>query len=147
MGTGECAGEVVSRIDFDLQEAERRAFEAQLLLEKGDFKAADESAFAAMVEAARGLVRLRVPDVSSDVDVVVAEFRTHLLEPQVFWDKYAGAKFAQYFLQRYEDTARAYSQEASHHLIEEAQLFIEAAHACHMRIVESAAAARRAIAE
>ncbi|MGH8773150.1 MAG: hypothetical protein ACREV2_18535 [Burkholderiales bacterium] len=30
IGTGECAGEVVSRAEFDLQSAERQYFEAQL---------------------------------------------------------------------------------------------------------------------
>jgi len=129
---------VVSRIDFDLQEAERKAFEAQLLLEKGDFRAADDAAFSAMVEAARGLVRLQLPDEASDADTVVGEFRTRLYEPQVFWDKYAGGKFAQYLFQRHEDKRRVYSEEAAHHLVEEAQLFIEAAHACHARIVERA---------
>ena len=136
MGIGECAGEVVSRIEFDLQEAERKAFEAQLLLENGDYKAADETAYAAMVEAARGLVRLQLPDVAGDPETIVREFRVRLYDPQIFWDKYAGGKFAQYFFHRHEDKARVYSEEAAHHLVEESQLFIEAAHACHARILE-----------
>jgi sulfite reductase (ferredoxin) len=140
MGTGECAGEVVSRIDFDLQEAERKAFEAQLLLEEGDFQTADATAYAAMLEAARGLVKIQSPDVRSDPDVVVREFRSRFYDTQLFWDKYAGGKFAQYLLQRHEDGARRYSQEAAHHLVEEAQLFIEAAHACHARMLEIGAA-------
>ena len=37
MGMGECAGEVVSRLDFDLQAAERLCFEAQLKLEAKRF--------------------------------------------------------------------------------------------------------------
>jgi sulfite reductase (ferredoxin) len=54
MGVGECAGEVVARIDFDLQEAERKSFEAQVLLEAGEFEKADTMAYRAMLEAARG---------------------------------------------------------------------------------------------
>ena len=36
MGVGECAGEVVSLVEFGLAEAEREAFEAQLALEERD---------------------------------------------------------------------------------------------------------------
>src|ERR1700686_128659 len=35
LGVGECAGEVVSAIDFDLADAEREVFEAQVALENG----------------------------------------------------------------------------------------------------------------
>ena len=37
MGTGECAGEVVSLVEFELADAEREVFEAQILLEEGDY--------------------------------------------------------------------------------------------------------------
>jgi len=136
MGMGECAGEVVSRIDFDLQEAERKVFEAQLLLENGDFEAADETAYAGMLEAARGLVRLQLPDVAADPDVIVDEFSERFYESRIFWDTYAGGKFAQYLFHRHQDKNHVYSDESAHHLVEEAQLFIEAAHACHARILE-----------
>ncbi len=36
MGIGECAGEIVSPLEFQLTASEREAFEAQLALEKGD---------------------------------------------------------------------------------------------------------------
>ena len=57
IGRGECAGEVVSRADFDLQAAERIYFESQLSFDDGEYQAADEKAFAAMLEAAKGLIR------------------------------------------------------------------------------------------
>jgi len=141
MGTGECAGEVVSRIDFDLQEAERKGFEAQLMLERKDFRGADETAFAAMLEAARGLVRLQLADVAPNPDVIIDEFRRRFYDTQLFWDKYAGGKFAQYLFQRHEDKDRVFTEEKAHHLVEEAQLFIEAAHACHARVLEGNAPA------
>jgi sulfite reductase (ferredoxin) len=139
MGTGECAGEVVSRIDFDLQEAERKAFEAQLLLEAREYAKADEMAYRAMLEAARGLIRTQFADVADVPAVIAEEFRRRFYDTRLFWDKYAGGKFAQYFLHRHEDESRDFGEEAAHHLVEEAQLFIEAAHACHARVLEQGA--------
>ena len=142
MGVGECAGEVVARIDFDLQEAERKSFEAQVLLEAGEFEKADTMAYRAMLEAARGLVRMQYYDVSTEPNAVVEEFRKRFFDTQLFWDKYAGGKFAQYLFQRHDDEkTRVYSEEAAHHLVEETQLFIEAAHACHARMLEIGATA------
>jgi sulfite reductase (ferredoxin) len=59
MGTGECAGEVVSLVEFDLADAEREVFEAQLLLESGDNQQAETRAYHAMLKAAKALVRTR----------------------------------------------------------------------------------------
>ena len=139
IGTGECAGAVVSRIEFDLQEAERLYFEAQLYYDDGDYRKADETAFKAMLEAAKGLIRTQFQDVPDDPDVVVAEFRTRLYDSKLFWDKYAGGKFAQYLFRRHADQERAFDEEKARYLIEETQLFIEAAHACHGKILEQGA--------
>ncbi|MBM3223522.1 MAG: nitrite/sulfite reductase, partial [Candidatus Tectomicrobia bacterium] len=49
MGIGECAGEVVSMTQFGLAASERQAFEAQLLLESGDYNKAAYTAYAAML--------------------------------------------------------------------------------------------------
>jgi sulfite reductase (ferredoxin) len=141
LGTGECAGEVVSLIDFDLQAAEREAFEAQVLLDAGQPQQADETAYRAMLRAAYGLVRTQYHDVPDTPDAIVEEFRKRFHETALFHDKYAGGKFASYLLRRHEDTNRSYSHEAAHHLVEEANLFIEAAHACHGRMLEQGATA------
>src|SRR5690606_3745370 len=66
IGTGECAGAVVPRIEFDLQAAEQRAFEAALYLEDGEFQKSDETAYQAMLLAAQGLVRTQMWDISDD---------------------------------------------------------------------------------
>jgi sulfite reductase (ferredoxin) len=112
-----------------------------VLLEAGEFEKADMMAYSAMLEAARGLIRVQHQDASSDPQSIVEEFRKRFYDTQLFWDKYAGGKFAQYLFHRHEDAARAYSEEAAHHLVEETQLFIEAAHACHARMLEVGAAA------
>src|ERR1043166_2137324 len=103
MGTGECAGEVVSRIDFDLQAAERLCFEAQLKLEAKDLARADELAYKSMLQAAQGLVKELWYDVPNDPDVIAKEFRTRLFEPKLFWDRFVGGKFAQDFFRRHKN--------------------------------------------
>ena len=137
LGVGECAGEVVDRIDFDLQKAEQEAFDAQLLLDDGDVRGADELAYRSMLTAAHGLVRLLYYDARDQPDAIVTEFRARLYDTQIFWDKYAGGKFAGYLFHRHDDRDRVYTAEAAHHLVEEANLFIEAAHSCHARMLET----------
>ena len=141
MGTGECAGEVVSRLQFDLQAAERMCFDAQLKLEAGDYAKADELAYGSMLQAAQGLVKELWYDVPNEPDVIVKEFRTRLYEPKLFWDRFAGGKFAQDFFRRHENPPKQHMLDPTHRLIEEAQLFIEAAHACSDKLQEKKAAA------
>lgn len=136
MGTGECAGEVVSRIDFDLASAERQVFEAQVLFDRGEYEKADRVAYRAMLEAARGLVKTQYRDVPDDSEIVVDEFRRRFYDTQVFSDRFAGGKFAQYLFRRHADRERRFASESAHHLIEEAQLFIEAAHSCNAKMTE-----------
>jgi len=134
IGIGECAGEVISPIDFQLAACERLTFEAQLALEAGEVAKASSTAYAAMVNGAKALVGLRVPVLGDDPETIVANFRTQYHDTQLFFDPFAGAKFAQYFFQAHERRAEAPSAERTHQLIEEAQLFIEAAHACYARM-------------
>jgi len=136
LGRGECAGEVVSRVDFDLQSAERQAFEAQLRLEAGDYETADAMAYGAMLEAAKALVRTEVPDLADHPDTVVDEFRRRFCDTGLFYDRYAGGKFAAYLLRRHAEGERRPTADAARYLVDEAELFIEAAHACHARLLE-----------
>jgi sulfite reductase (ferredoxin) len=140
LGVGECAGEVVSRIDFDLQEAERQSFEAQLALDEGHYEDADKMAYRAMLEAAHGLVKTEFPDCPNDPGAIVEEFKKRFYDTQLFFDPFAGGRFAQFLFARHEERdTRAYVKESAHHVVEEAQLFIEAAHGCHGRILERGA--------
>jgi sulfite reductase (ferredoxin) len=136
MGKGECAGEVVSQIEFDMAAAERLAFEAQVWLDRNEFEKADDLAYRAMLEAARGLVRKEFRDVPGDPDTVIAEFRRRFYDTELFFDRFAGGKFAQYLFRRHEKRDGLYGEEVTRRLIEEAQLFIEAAHACNARLIE-----------
>jgi len=144
--TGECAGEVVPQIEFDLQAAEQRNFEAQIHLEQNEFRKADETAYHSMLIAARGLVRTQLWDLPEDPDRIVPEFRTRFYETQLFQSpdagQYAGGKFALYLLNRHADKDRVFSAEKARHLVEEAQLFIEAAYGYYQRMIEQQAAAK-----
>jgi sulfite reductase (ferredoxin) len=140
IGVGECAGEVISGLDFGLQEAERLAFEAQLAHEKGDFVQTDDLAFHAMVTAARTLVKEQWLDVPEDAATVAKEFRTRFADTGL----YAGKQQAHYFFQRAEAAPASFTGETTHRLIEEAQLFIEGAHGCADKLRQQKAASRTA---
>lgn len=135
MGMGECAGEVVSLAQFGFTAAESTAFEAQLKLEEGDYAEADRMAFAAMLEAAKTLVKLQFQDVPDNAASVIAEFKTRFVETKLFWDRFAQGQFANYLINRYENPpTRAVDKDWAERLVQEAPLFIDAAHACHMKM-------------
>src|SRR2546421_1255795 len=133
MGVGECAGEVVSLAQFGFTAAETDAFEAQLLLDNGQYKEADEKAYGAMLKAAHTLVQLQWLDVPNDPPTIINEFRTRFVEPKIFWDTYHGNQFANYLLNRFEGADTRYTQDTAHKIVEEANLFIDAAHKCHAK--------------
>ena len=134
LGVGECAGEVVAPIDFQLTACEREAFEAQLKLEAGDTASAAKLAYESMLHAALAMVRLQYVILGGDPDAIVAEFRKHFFDTQLFFDPFTGGKFAQYFFDAHENRDKPYNPESAHYLIEQAQLFIEAAHSCLSRM-------------
>jgi len=140
MGVGECAGEVVAPIDFQLTACEREAFEAQLQLEAGQIDAAANTAYESMLHAALALLKLQFVVSPEDPDRIAAEFQKHFYDTQLFFDPFAGGKFAQYFFQAHERRGGKYTAESAHYLIEEAQLFIEAAHSCYARMAAQPAA-------
>jgi sulfite reductase (ferredoxin) len=134
MGKGECAGEIVPLIEVELQGSERESFEAQIYMDGGDYSAAYESALNAMLHGAKALVKTQFLDIPEDPDQIVSEFRTRFIETKLFFDRAAGAKFANYLFRHHEDRVANPSAEVAHQIIEEAQLFIEAVHACYGRM-------------
>ncbi len=134
MGIGECAGEVVSLTEFGLSASERQVFEAQVQLDRGHTQAAGEMAFTAMLQAAKALIQTRNIDIADEPDQIVEEFKTYFYDTELFFDPYAGGKFAHYLLCIHGETSLEGDVAAVHRRIEEAQLFIEAAHACYNRL-------------
>ena len=64
----------------------------------------------------------------------MGEFRKHYYDTELFFDPFAGGKFAQYLFRAHDEHARTDSVEAAHQLIEEATLFVDAAHQCYTRL-------------
>jgi sulfite reductase (ferredoxin) len=134
LGIGECAGEVVSLFSMEIARAESEAFDAQLALEEKDYATADARAYQAMLLAAKALVRTQFLDVGDEPDNIVSEFKTRFYDTRLFFDQYAKGKFGRYLLDRHENPVANPDKDSAHQLTEEAQLFIEAAHACDMRV-------------
>jgi sulfite reductase (ferredoxin) len=137
MGVGECAGEVVSPAEFALTASDREVFEAQLILEKGEYQKAVDRAFSAMVQGATGLLlQQRIP-VPSTAEGVVSEFKTNFFDTEVFFDPFRGGSLAQYFFDANAAIAsgKVFGPETTHQLIEEAQLFLEGAQSCYTRLI------------
>ena len=70
---------------------------------------------------------------------VSGEFTRRFYDTQLFWDKYAGGKFAEYLFKAKEFIATGNSVDADRavQLLQEAQLFIDAAHDCHNKALGS----------
>ena len=140
MGVGECAGEIVSLFSMEISKAESEVFEAQLALDEGQFAAADDRAYQAMLMAARALVRIQFLDVAEQPDRIVEEFRTRFYDTKLFYDRFAGGKFANYLFDRHASGSSGANADTARQLVEEGQLFIEATHACEARTASFAGA-------
>ncbi|HXF15291.1 MAG TPA: nitrite/sulfite reductase [Terriglobales bacterium] len=134
MGNGECAGEVVSLVEFGLAAAERELFEAQLAFEKGEAPQAGAAAYHSMLTAAKALVQVENQNIGNDPNQIVSEFRQRYYDTKLFFDPFAGGKFAGYLFSAHEKSTQPYTEESSRYLIDEAQLFIDAAHSCNNRL-------------
>jgi sulfite reductase (ferredoxin) len=137
MGTGECAGEVISLADFGFTAAEGDAFDAQILLDEGHYQKADELAYSAMLTAARTLVQLQLPDPPKEPDAIVREFKSRFVDTKLFWDTYHHGQFANYLINRHEGADTRYTKETAHKIVDEATLFIDAAHKAHAKYQQS----------
>jgi sulfite reductase (ferredoxin) len=135
LGVGECAGEVVSLFGIEVVKAESQSFDAQIAVEEGDYEGAEELAYAAMLSAARALVRTEHIDVTENADDIVQEFKARFFDNERFYDKYAKGKFGAYLIDRHQNPPDRIDRAVAAQRVEEAQLFIEASHACEARLV------------
>ena len=134
MGVGECAGEVVSLTEVELQSAERICFEAQMDLDEGNLEDAEDKAYKAMLRGAAALLRKEFQDVPADPDDIVADFKEHFYDTKLFWDRFAHGKFGKYLILRNENPPVGWTDSSVRQQIEESQLFIEAAHSCYAKL-------------
>ena len=61
------------------------------------------------------------------------EFRKRFFDTKLFFDRFAGAQFANYFFARHESPNPKPDGDSARRTVEEAQLIIEAVHACETR--------------
>jgi sulfite reductase (ferredoxin) len=134
IGIGECAGEVVTPVEFQLTACEREAFEAQLALESGDVPKAAHVAYESMRNAAAALLGWHMLPYDGNPDGILAAFKRAFYDTEQFFDPFVGGKFAQYYFAAHEHRNQVFDAEKAHRLVEEAQLFIEASHACYARL-------------
>ncbi len=134
IGKGECAGEIVSLTEFGLKAADRENFESQVLLDKKDVIPAAKLAYKAMLTAAQGLIKKFNPDISDDAATIIKEFDERFCQTQVFYDPFAGPRFAHYIFSAQKLDLDHLDEEKTRKLIEESSLFIEAAYACNIRM-------------
>ena len=139
MGKGECAGEVVPLIHFELAACEREAFEAQIHLDEDRYENAYQTSYSAMLHAAKALVKTQFLDIQEDPDSIIKEFRNRFFDTELFWDTYAKDKFARYLFRAHETEVSEYTRDQAHSIAEEAGLFIEAAYRCFDGMSTSAA--------
>jgi len=66
-----------------------------------------------------------VPD---EPGVIVEEFRKRFVDTKIFWDTYCHGQFGNYIFQRFEGPDTRYTADTARKIVEEANLFIDAAH-------------------
>ncbi|MQA90448.1 MAG: nitrite/sulfite reductase [Gemmatimonas sp.] len=145
IGVGECAGEVVTLTQFSLATAESMAFDASVAIDdpgtdEEGVREVGRGAYLAMVAAAQGLLKVRNPDASQEPDVVFRQFREEFLDTKLFFERFIGANESQYFVNAHEAGGAVRDRDEARRRVEEAQLFIEAAHACYSRLLQAQAA-------
>ncbi len=134
IGIGECAGEVVSLFSMEIAKAESTHFDALLALDEANYVKAEEGAYRSMLQSARALVRTSFLDMNDDPNRIVEEFRARYFDTKLFFDPFAGGKFAQFLFDRHEKPPTSVDADFARRMVEEAQLFIEAVHACEARV-------------
>jgi len=131
IGIGECAGEVISPSQFAFAESERLVFDAQLALDAGDAHGAEQRALLAMTAAARAVCLPLDPSLGEDVGEVAACFDARLGRSGSFDAASPGGRFSRHFVKAREAQPTPATLARARQSIEEAQLFVDAAHAYH----------------
>jgi sulfite reductase (ferredoxin) len=131
IGKGECAGEVVAPSEFSLTAAEGKAFEAQVKLDAGDLAGAMRTAYESMIFSAESVVRTRDREWTGNPASTVEEFKKRFFDTGEFAKHANNTQFAAYLFKAQADVeakGAAPSADEAHRQVEEAQLFLEAAH-------------------
>ena len=144
IGVGECAGEVVTLTQFSLANAESKTFDASVIVDdpnstESEATEAAGEAYEAIIFAAQGLLKHEDPDVKSDPGQVFSRFQREFIETELFFERFIGSKEWGYFQAAHEAGGEARDRDEARRRVEESQLFIEAAHACYTRLLQTQA--------
>jgi sulfite reductase (ferredoxin) len=139
---GECAGEVVTLTQFNLANAASKVLDASVAVDDAhstdaEVAEAGRLAYEAMILAAQGLLKADDPDVKADPAIVVPRFQVEFIDNERFFDRFVGAKEWGYFQVAHEAGGTVRDRDEARRRVEEAQLFIEAAHSCYGRMLEA----------
>ena len=99
-----------------------------------EIQRAAQLAYGAMVTAAQGLIKTRDADIKADPSLVFETFKTQFVDSGLFMDRFVGAGQWQYFQNAHEARGTVRDRDEARRRVEEAQLFIEATHACYARL-------------
>jgi len=150
IGVGECAGEVISLTQFSLASAESKVFDASVIVDDpkataDDIQHASREAYDAMMLAALGLLKTRNPDARAEHETVFADFKRQFIDSGVFFERYIGNQEWPYYQSAHEAKGKARDRDEARRRVEEAQLFIDASHACYARILQTQAGGAAAV--
>ena len=108
IGVGECAGEVVYPIDFELVACEREVFEAQLQLDGGNIEKAARMAYESMLHGAQALLKFKFADRARRSRTRSSKISARsFYDTEIFFDPFVRGKFAQDFFQAHEEAGSA----------------------------------------
>ena len=151
IGVGECAGEVISLTQFSLASAESKVFDASITVDDQaatgeDIQHASQEAYSAMMLAALGLLKTKNPDAKAQHESVFADFKKQFVDTGVFFERYIGNQEWPYYQAAHEAKGKSRDRDEARRRVEEAQLFIEASHACYARILQAQSGGAPAVA-
>lgn len=139
IGIGECAGEVISPAEFAFAESERLVFEAQLSLDEQASAQAARHASSAMLQAARAVCLAFEPALRDEPAAIGECFDRHLGSTGLFDAASPGGRFARHLVDGRAADASTLTLLQARKVVEEAQLFIDAAHAYHAKVSQPTA--------
>lgn len=139
LGAGECAGEVVPPIEFELAACERELFEAQLQLDQGRPAEAARRARQAMLHGAAALLRHAGVPCGSGAAEIVEAFRRQLGQDARLAEAFLGGRFAAVLLEMPEDGSEPEDAEQTQQRIQQAHLFLQGCHDGYARLTETVA--------
>ena len=121
-------------MDFDLAAAERELFEAQVALESGQIEQAGQRRYHVHVARRQGAGEARDPERRETIPSADRQrIPDRFYDTQKFFDPFAGGNLRTICFGARE-VNEPYTPDSTRYLIDEAQLFIDAAHSCYNRL-------------